>query len=149
MQGIQTRSLIPSTRIEAECVKHLASETLLKLKQRKIYRTWPKNDATIRNILNKLLKTRASILYLNLKFDETWNDCLTRILVFFIRSWIEKNKLLLKKIILTHLTEKELPLPSRITIVTQEKIFPFHIYKFLLFLQENSREFYPNSRSFS
>ena len=45
--------------------------------------------------------------------------------------------------------KKILSLLSRISIVDLEKIVPHHSYKFLLSLQESSRGFYPNSRSFS
>ena len=45
--------------------------------------------------------------------------------------------------------KKILPLLSKISIVALQKIVPCHPYKFLLSLQETSKEFYLDFRSFS
>ena len=68
----------------------------------------------------------------------------------FARSWNGIKISCFKVIFSTTLKKKILPLLSRISIlVALEKKVPCHPYKFLLFLQENSREFYKNSKSFT
>ena len=49
----------------------------------------------------------------------------------------------------SHTGEKNLPPLSRISIVDLENIVPCHPYKFQFTLQESSREFHTNSRSFA
>ena len=44
------------------------------------------------------VRTRVSIVYLQLKFNEIQNDYLTQILLFLIGLELKKNELLLEKI---------------------------------------------------
>ena len=53
---IQTHSFIFSRRTEAECPNRLATETLLKLKERKSIDTQSNDVTTVQKIMNELLK---------------------------------------------------------------------------------------------
>ena len=101
--GNRTLPYILNRKTEPDCVNHSAADSHQELEQRKTYRqtVWqccysPKNHIWT-------VKTRISIVYLQLKFDEKQNDYFTQTLVFISRGWVKRNKFLLEKIELTHL----------------------------------------------
>ena len=68
-------------------------------------------------------------------------QCMTKILSTFIEK---HSELLLHKY-----TEKISAIATRISNVALDKIVPCHPYKFHFYLQESTRDFCTNSRSFS
>ena len=99
--GNRTRSSVLSSATEAKTANHFfwRKHTSIWVNEKYVDR-WSYFDTTAKKIMN--CKNWLSIVYLELKFDEMQNNCLTRTLVFLTEVEL-KNKLLLEKIELTHL----------------------------------------------
>ena len=71
--------------MEAECANYSATETHLISEKGKYIERRPYDVTTSQKIVNQLQKTRVSIVYLLLKFDEIQTDYLALTLIFLIR----------------------------------------------------------------